>query len=452
MLSDAVVEVEKLSKCYQLYRRPSDRLLQMLISGRAKLYREFWALREVSFTVRRGETVGVVGRNGAGKSTLLQLICGTLNPTSGRVETRGRMAALLELGSGFSPEFTGRENVYLNGALLGFTRGEIDCLFDSIAAFADIGPFLDQPVKTYSSGMAVRLAFAVQAQVSPDVLIVDEALAVGDAKFQVKCFQRLRELKEAGTAILLVSHSTEQIVTHCDRAVLLEGGTAVMTGAPRVIVNKYLDIMFGKEHLADREAAETSEPAIQQREPWIYDGGMSFDVDSFASRPGYNPGEYRWGDGAGTLSDFVLYSAQTDDGPSFPFGAAVTLQAAMRFNSRVVKPILGFAVKTKEGVTIYNTNTELQPIEEFAGAGEPGTRFIATLKFQCRLFPGDYFLSLGLASRQIDGTVIPHDRRYDSIHLQVLSADPGAFTGLVDLGVKVVDIVEARVAAVEAQP
>lgn len=451
MSSDTVIEVEKLSKCYQLYSQPIDRLLQMLLPGRGKRYREFWALRDVSFTVRRGETVGVVGRNGAGKSTLLQLICGTLSPTSGRVQTRGRMAALLELGSGFSPEFTGRENVYLNGALLGFTRGEIDFMFDSIVAFADIGPFLDQPVKTYSSGMAVRLAFAVQAQVSPDVLIVDEALAVGDAKFQVKCFQRLRELKEAGTAILLVSHSTEQIVTHCDRAVLLEGGVAVMTGAPRVIVNHYLDILFGKERAPAGDSEDTCVPDTPRREAWIPGAGMSFDADGFSSRPCYNPGEYRWGDGAASLTDYVLHSGEAHDRAAFPFGAALTLHAAMRFNSRVVKPILGFAVKTKEGVTIYNTNTELQPVEEFAGAGEPGTRFVATLKFRCRLFPGDYFLSLGLASRQIDGAVVPHDRRYDAIHLQVLPGQAGSFTGLVDLDAQVVEIVRAGEAFVEAQ-
>ena len=448
MSSEAVVEVEHLSKCYQVYRQPSDRLLQMLLRNRKQLYREFWALRDVSFTVQRGETVGVVGRNGAGKTTLLQLICGTLNPTRGTVQTRGRLAALLELGSGFNPEFTGRENVYLNGAVLGFSRSEIDSLFDSIAAFADIGSYLDQPVKTYSSGMAVRLAFAVQAQVSPDVLIVDEALAVGDAKFQAKCFQRLRALKEGGTAILLVSHATEQIVTHCDRAILIEQGATVMIGAPRMVVNRYLDILFGKERIAAPEAAENGEPVEAQPEPEAEGAGLSLDADNFSCRPGYNPGEYRWGDGAGTLTDFVLLCADAGETASLPFGSAVRLLVAMRFNSRVVNPILGFAVKTKEGVTVYNTNTELQPVEEFANAGEPRTCFIATLKFRCRLFPGDYFLSLGLASRQLDGSVVPHDRRYDSIHLQVLTAESLSFMGLVDLGVDMAAISQVlRVAA-----
>jgi lipopolysaccharide transport system ATP-binding protein len=220
MSSEVAIKVQNLSKCYEIYDKPRDRLLQMLSRGKKKYCREFWALRDVSFEIRKGETVGIVGRNGSGKSTLLQILCGTLNPTSGTVETHGRIAALLELGSGFNPEFTGRENVYLNASILGLSKEEIDARYDAIIEFADIGDFINQPVKTYSSGMLVRLAFSVQAQVEPDILIVDEALAVGDAKFQARCFDRLKKLKENGTSILLVTHSSEQIVTHCDHAFL----------------------------------------------------------------------------------------------------------------------------------------------------------------------------------------------------------------------------------------
>ena len=188
-----------------------------------------------------------IGRNGSGKSTLLQIICGTLTPTEGRIETKGRIAALLELGSGFNPEFTGRENVYMNAAVLGLSKAEVDDRFDDIAAFADIGQFIEQPVKTYSSGMTVRLAFAVQAQIDPDILIVDEALSVGDAKFQAKCFARLKQLKENGTSILLVTHATEQIVTHCSSAIFLNDGKQIETGEPRRVINRYLDLLFGKE-------------------------------------------------------------------------------------------------------------------------------------------------------------------------------------------------------------
>lgn len=255
MSSEIAIKVDNLCKCYQIYDQPPDRFkqfvmprIQSMLGKQPKQYfREFWALKDVSFRVKKGETVGIIGRNGSGKSTLLQMICGTLNPTSGSIQTHGRIAALLELGSGFNPDFTGRENIYLNAAVLGLSKEETDKRFDDIAAFADIGDFLDQSVKTYSSGMMVRLAFAVQAQISPDILIVDEALAVGDSKFQAKCFDQLKRLKDDGTSILLVTHSSEQIVTHCDRALLLESGEALEAGPPRSVVNRYMDLLFGKK-------------------------------------------------------------------------------------------------------------------------------------------------------------------------------------------------------------
>ncbi|MBI3442008.1 MAG: ABC transporter ATP-binding protein [Proteobacteria bacterium] len=227
--NDIAIRVSNLSKCYHLYDAPRDRLkqfvaprLQRLVGQNAKQYfREFWALKDVSFEVKKGETVGIIGRNGSGKSTLLQIICGTLTPTSGTVETSGRIAALLELGSGFNPEFTGRENVYMNAAVLGLSKEEVDKRFDDIAAFADIGQFIEQPVKTYSSGMVVRLAFAVIAHVNADILIIDEALAVGDTFFNQKCMRFLREFREKGT-ILLVSHDTASVMALCDKAILLK--------------------------------------------------------------------------------------------------------------------------------------------------------------------------------------------------------------------------------------
>lgn len=241
------VRVEGLGKCYHIYNRPQDRLKQAIvprlqaITGRSpgRYYREFWALRDVSFEIGRGETVGIIGRNGSGKSTLLQVICGTLAPTTGLVQTRGRVAALLELGAGFNPDFTGRENVYMNGTVLGLSKEEIDARFDDIAAFADIGEFIDQPVKHYSSGMYARLAFAVAISVEPDILVVDEALAVGDEPFQRKCFARIEEIKRGGGTILFVSHSSHAIVDLCDRAVLLYGGERLYTGSPKKAVSWY---------------------------------------------------------------------------------------------------------------------------------------------------------------------------------------------------------------------
>lgn len=239
MISETAISIGNLGKCYQIYENPRDRLLQMLMRGRRQYYREFWALRDVSFTVGRGEVFGIVGRNGAGKSTLLQLICGTLNPTHGDISVHGRVAALLELGAGFNPEFTGRENVYLNATVLGLGSDEIDARYDEIVAFSGIGDFIDQPVKTYSSGMYVRLAFSIATSVRPDILIIDEALSVGDGDFARKSFDRIMTLKERGATILFCSHSMYQIEAFCDRALWLEQGNTRMLDIPQRVTAAY---------------------------------------------------------------------------------------------------------------------------------------------------------------------------------------------------------------------
>lgn len=255
-MTNIAIRVDNLSKCYHIYDHPQDRLKQSIVPKLRSLvgrnpgsyYREFWALKDISFEVGRGETVGIIGRNGSGKSTLLQMICGTLEPTSGIVETRGRVAALLELGAGFNPEFTGQENVYMNATVLGLTQDEIRGRFDEIAAFADIGDFIGQPVKHYSSGMYARLAFAVAINVDPSILVVDEALAVGDEPFQRKCFARIEEIKHNGGTILFVSHASSAIVALCDRAILLHGGKRLYTGRPKIAVSWYQKLMNAPEH------------------------------------------------------------------------------------------------------------------------------------------------------------------------------------------------------------
>lgn len=281
MSSDNVaIRVSNLSKCYHIYDRPQDRLKQtffpifhtMIGRESGQYYREFWALRDMSIEINRGETVGIIGRNGSGKSTLLQMICGTLEPTIGTVETRGRIAALLELGAGFNPEFTGRENVYMNAAVLGLTTEEIEARFDEIAAFADIGDFIEQPVKHYSSGMYARLAFAVAINVDPDILVVDEALAVGDEPFQRKCFARIEEIKRNGATILFVSHSSSAIVALCDRAILIHNGKRLYTGLPKTAVSWYQKLMNAPEKseqitlevLSLASAEETSGETLSQ--------------------------------------------------------------------------------------------------------------------------------------------------------------------------------------------
>jgi lipopolysaccharide transport system ATP-binding protein len=345
------------------------------------------------------------------------------------VETRGRIAALLELGSGFNPEFTGRDNVYMNAAVLGLSRDEVDARFDDIAAFADIGEFIDQPVKTYSSGMMVRLAFAVQSQVDPDILIVDEALSVGDAKFQAKCFERLRQLKENGTSILLVTHSSEQIVTHCSNAILLNKGIQLETGEPRHVVNRYMDLLFGKEKetISGKSEQVSAMPGETAAESSYQ---LSWQEDDFDKRNGYNPHEYRWGDGSVTILDFYLAADDEPYPSAVSTGQRITLATSIKFHKGVYRPILGITIKTKEGVTVYGVNSETLECADFTKIGQQESVIQAEAVFICRLAPGDYFISLGIATKHGED-VTPHDRRYDSIHLQVRPNN--TFFGLANL-------------------
>ncbi|MDR7100821.1 lipopolysaccharide transport system ATP-binding protein [Lysobacter niabensis] len=455
MSSEISISVAGVSKCYNVYSNPADRLKHALYPKAASVagmvgargishglrarrtHREFWALRDVSFDVHRGETIGIVGRNGSGKSTLLQMIAGTLNPTSGDIRVSGRLAAMLELGSGFNPDFTGIENVQLNAAVLGLTPDEIDQKMDAILDFADIGDFVERPVKTYSSGMMVRLAFAVQAQVDPDILIVDEALAVGDARFQAKCFARLETLKRAGTSILFVSHSTEQVVSHCDRAILLHDGTVHQSGLPKDVVHTYLDLLFGKGRQA--KVNGSPDPFDDGAKLALTNGDTAqTQGDAFQTRPNYNPYEFRWGDGAAAISDFRLVTPTTTNPSRIEAGTPLVLELGVRFLRHVHRPIFGMTIKSKDGITVFGTNTELKAANSTGTLGEAGSLGHVRFAFDCRLGPGDYFISVGIASRDGD-EVVPHDRRYDSIHLNVVSEE---FFGLAKLDVTI-DTIEA---------
>ena len=434
MSNDIAIRVQGLSKCYQIYSNPADRLKQFIFPRIKRLlgrpstpyYREFWALENISFTVKRGETVGILGSNGSGKSTLLQIICGTLSPTGGTVQTHGRIAALLELGSGFNPDFTGRENVYLNATVLGLSQDEIDKRYDDIVDFADIGEFINQPVKTYSSGMVVRLAFAVQSQIEPDILIVDEALSVGDVKFQAKCFDRLRQLKENGTSILLVTHSSEQVVSHCTAALLLNKGQQIELGEPKRVVNRYMDLLFGKDSNQTKEesvAALTQTPKTPSIE-------LSHTADEFANRVGYNPHEYRWGDKKALILDYKLVANGEPYPSAISTGQKIDLILVVKFMSAIFRPILGVTIKTKEGITVYGANSETLKQTDLSNAGVENSTLEMKVSFICDLAYGDYFISLGLASKHGE-EVIPHDRRYDAIHMQVRPNN--TFFGLIDM-------------------
>lgn len=432
------IEVKNVSKCYHIYSKPIDRLKQFILPRFRRVFGlkpqnhfdNFWALSNISFTVMPGETVGIIGKNGSGKSTLLQVICGTLNPTIGSVETRGRVAALLELGSGFNPELTGKENVYLNASILGLTEKEINQKLQSIIDFADIGEFIGQPIKTYSSGMTVRLAFAVQAQIDPDILIIDEALAVGDAKFQAKCFERLRQLKSKGTSILLVTHSSEQIINHCDKAILIDSGKQIEQGEPKFIINRYLDMLFGNStsNLAPLiESSMINQTAAES---------LSQQKDIFSSRPNYNEHEYRWGDNRAQIVDYKISSKKTDYPTTISSGEDITLSFSVHFTENLIRPIFGVTLKTKEGIFVCGTNSELVSANDVQRHGAAGTTATINANFKCNLAQGDYFISLGVATRHGE-EIIPHDRRYDAIHINVMPTS--SFFGLIDLNMQIRD-------------
>ena len=291
MSSEIAIKVDNLSKCYQIFRNPRDRLKQFILPRVQEsigieprhYFKVFWALKDVSFEIGKGETVGIIGRNGSGKSTLLQMICGTLTPSAGVVQTHGRVAALLELGSGFNPEFSGRENVYMNGALLGLSTKEIDHRFDDIAAFADIGDFIEQPVKTYSSGMYVRLAFAVAINVEPDIFIVDEALAVGDEPFQRKCYSKIERIRDSGATVLLVTHAGATITQMCSRALLLDNGSRLFMGSPSIAVENYYRLIYSSSKSTEIIRQELKVKDENQRSG---DMGGNHPLSEFLANPG----------------------------------------------------------------------------------------------------------------------------------------------------------------------
>lgn len=432
--SDVALRLENISKCFQIYEKPHHRLLQGVFRGRKKYYREYWALRDISFTVNRGETVGIIGRNGAGKSTLLQIICGTLTPTSGALEINGRVAALLELGAGFNPEFTGRENVFLNGAVLGLPQQEIHDRFDEIASFADIGDFMEQPVKTYSSGMYVRLAFAVATCVDPDILVVDEALAVGDVKFQAKCFRRFEELVSGGTTILFVTHSTEQIVRHCSWSVLLEQAVIKEMGDSKKVSNHYLDLLFGvdgvkPEHNKTPEQAEMKEQVAGEvsSATCVLDG-------VFENRSTYNKDEYRWGNGEAEIVDYLVTRDGITNISLLEEKDLFQVNLAVVFHADVVDPIFGLTIKTPDGVTICGENSRDCIGDSVSHPVKKGGRVQVSFSMEQILCPGDYLLSVGVVEKR-EGELVPLDRRYDSIYLHVAS-DKSSY-GLVDMGIRV---------------
>ena len=359
MSSDISIKVENLSKCYQIYDQPRDRLKQFVVprlqraigQPSRQYFREFWALKEVSFEVKRGETVGIIGRNGAGKSTLLQILCGTLSPTQGNVEIKGRVAALLELGSGFNPEFTGRENVYMNASVLGLSNEEIDARLDEIVTFADIGDFLDQPVKTYSSGMYIRLAFAVVVHVDADILIVDEALSVGDMYFQAKCMAHMKKLMSSGVTVLFVSHDTSAVKALCSRAVYLEQGKAVASGSTDDVVEAY----YGAA-VKNRQSIPSLQKVMAPETGTVsYEASLADQIE-FSNRASFQ----RIQNGMAQFLDVQLLDELGNKVVSIDFGQTIRLRMSIRCN--VVLPLLclGYHIRDRNGFDVIYSDTGIE--------------------------------------------------------------------------------------------
>lgn len=406
------ISVTNLSKRYEMYDAPRDRLKQFVLPRLARLsgqapkefFREFWALKDISFDVKKGEAVGIVGRNGSGKSTLLQIITGTLSPTSGSVRTQGRIAALLELGSGFNPDFSGKENVYLNGALLGFTRDQIDEKFDAIAAFADIGEHLNQAVKTYSSGMMLRLAFAVQVQVEPEILIVDEALAVGDALFQKRCFQRIEKLVSDGTTLLFVSHDQESVRTLTNRALLLNKGKAASWGLSSAVVLEYRRLLHDEEsayfsslakNMTERAklAKEADAQNVQKDPASVPQKAESGESPNNAV--GARSEHLSFGDGEVRIVEVETLDAEDNPCSMYYPGERLRIRVTCESRASINKLNVAVRLRNKEGVKIYSWGTLNQDMSIRAGNGDAavfwarrfqtGEKFQVVLECTCKL-------------------------------------------------------------------
>jgi lipopolysaccharide transport system ATP-binding protein len=445
MSSDAAIQVRSLSKAFPIYGKPHHRLLQMIAPGpKSRWYQEFHALRDINLSIQRGETVGIVGRNGSGKSTLLQLICGTLTPSAGQIEVNGRIAALLELGAGFNPDFTGRENVFLYATVLGLKHHEILEKFDEIASFADIGNFIDQPVKSYSSGMYVRLAFAVAINVSPEIFVVDEALSVGDEGFQRKCFARIDAIRDSGATVLFVSHSASTVVDLCDRAILLDRGELLTQGTPKHVVSRYQKLLYAPADKVTQIRDEIrASRGVVEVEGTKFSSSGNVGTSSGAVPAGQEIEAY-WEDGL-IPSSTVAYERQgafienphlqTLDGRkvnvllaggTYVYMYQVTLQRAL------VNVRCGMMIRSVTGIEVGGAVTSMP--QDGLAVAEVGEIINVRFRFRCLLAPGTYFLNAGVLASLEEGEEYV-DRQIDVAMFRVMPAANRLATGFVDLDV-----------------
>lgn len=437
--AEYAIEVHGLGKCYHIYDKPSDRLKQMLWRGRRQYYKEFWALKDVNFNIKKGETVGIIGRNGSGKSTLLQMICGTVNPTEGEVKVNGRVAALLELGAGFNPEFSGIENVYMAASLYGLRKDQIDQRFDEIAAFADIGDHINQPVKTYSSGMYVRLAFAVIAHVDADILVVDEALAVGDAIFTQKCMRFLRHFQASGGTLIFVSHDSAAVVSLCSKAILLSRGKLIDQGIPKEVSENYLNLIYQSTQAIDGvllESKSISQPIdlIEEdyhdiRDQLINHSNLRNDIEVFK----FSSSGMGFGTGGAKIVSVKILDETRKPLNWFVGGENIILEILSIAIDKIQNPIVGFELKDRLGQIIFCDNTYIQFMSENKSI-QAGKKISTRFHFRLpRLPKGEYVISAAIA----DGTQDEHIQLHwlhDALAIKIHASS--VVMGLIGLSIK----------------
>ncbi len=403
MEEQVAISVEHLTKIYKLYDRNRDRLKEALHLSKNINFREHYALNDVSLTVNTGETVGIIGTNGSGKSTILKIITGVLNPTAGEVKINGRISALLELGAGFNMEFTGIENIYLNGTMIGFTEEEIDAKLQDILDFADIGDFVYQKVKTYSSGMFVRLAFAVAININPEILIVDEALSVGDVFFQNKCYRKFEEFKKQGKTILFVSHDLSSISKYCDRVILLEKGVKRGEGEPKEIIDMYKKVLVGQ---LDKAVDTKKSDKISTGDKW-------------KDKMQLNPNKDEYGSGLAEFEDYCAYDNAGEITNTIIKGEEFTVKVKVRFFDTIQDPIFAVSFKNMQGTEITGTNTMFEKIT--TGEKKAGDVVVATFTQNMSLQGGEYLISLGCVGYR-EGNFTVYHRLYDVFNLTVISS------------------------------
>lgn len=407
-MSANAITVKDVTKVYRLYDKPIDRLKESLSPTHKSYHKDFYALNGLSFNVEKGQTVGIIGTNGSGKSTILKIITGVLTPTTGQVDVEGKISALLELGAGFNMDYTGIENIYMNGTMMGYSRKEMDEKLQDILDFADIGEFIHQPVKTYSSGMFVRLAFAVAINIDPEILIVDEALAVGDVFFQAKCYHKFEEFKKMGKTILFVSHDLTSIAKYCDRVILLNKGVKLAEGSPRDMVNMYKKLLvhqLDEETLEDVSGRSSIHEHTEDGKAW---------KDHFE----VNPAILDYGEKQAEIVDFAIIDQYGQFSSIIEKGSTCQVKAKLYFHSQIKNPIFTITIRNKQGTDITGTNSMFERVE--TGTVEAGETRIVTYTQRIDLQGGDYLLSLGCTGYVGDEFKVYH-RLYDLVGMTVLS-------------------------------